>query len=231
MSANILIVEDESSIRQMIAFLLRQNGYQPLEAADAEQARRLIADESPSLILMDWMLPGTSGIELTRQLKQDSFTQQIPVVMLTARGEEDDKVRGLDCGAEDYITKPFSPRELVARIRAILRRVAPHVSDEVVDLAGLRLDPRAHRVSFQGQEIRLGPTEYRLLHFFLTHSDRVYRRSRLLDEIWGANAFIEERTVDVHIRRLRQALEPYGLDNLIQTVRGAGYRFSELAHD
>lgn len=231
MSSKILIVEDELSIRQMIAFVLRQHGYLPLEAEDAEQARRLIAENPPSLILMDWMLPGASGIELTRQLKQDGFTQQIPVIMLTARGEEDDKVRGLDCGAEDYVTKPFSPRELVARIRAILRRVAPHASDEVVELGRLRLDPLAHRVSVDEQDVHLGPTEYRLLHFFLTHIDRVYSRSRLLDEIWGANAFIEERTVDVHIRRLRQALEPHGLDSLIQTVRGAGYRFSQLPNE
>jgi len=175
------------------------------------------------------MLPGTSGVELTRELKQDRLTRDIPVVLLTAKGEEDDKIRGLECGAEDYITKPFSPRELVARIKVILRRISPHVSEETVIVGALSLDPSTHCVSVDEDVVDLGPTEFRLLHFFLTHQEKVFSRSRLLDLVWGTNVFIEERTVDVHIRRLRKALEPYGVDGMIQTVRGAGYRFSELA--
>jgi two-component system phosphate regulon response regulator PhoB len=181
------------------------------------------------LILMDWMLPQTSGVELTRELKQDPVTRDIPVIMLTARGEEDDKVRGLECGAEDYVTKPFSPRELIARINVILRRVAPHTTEEAVSAGGVYLDPASHRVSVGNQQVELGPTEFRLLHFFMTHKDRVYSRTRLLDKVWGTNVFIEERTVDVHIRRLRKALEPHGADGMVQTVRGAGYRFAEQA--
>ncbi|MES9962333.1 MAG: phosphate regulon transcriptional regulator PhoB [Candidatus Sedimenticola sp. 20ELBAFRAG] len=227
MAAIILVVEDEPAVREMISFVLKQSDYDTLEAEDAEEARALLADKTPDLVLMDWMLPGMSGVEFTRELKQDAVTRDIPVIMLTARGEEDDKVRGLECGAEDYITKPFSPRELTARIKVILRRVAPHATEEVVDVGALQLDPTSYRVSVGKQEVELGPTEFRLLHFFMTHMDKVYSRSRLLDRVWGANVFIEERTVDVHIRRLRKALEPYGVDGLVQTVRGAGYRFSE----
>ena len=227
MTASLLVVEDEQAIREMICFTLKQAGFEVGEAADAEQARELIGTDAPDLILMDWMLPGQSGVELTRELKQDELTRDIPVIMLTARGEEDDKVRGLECGAEDYITKPFSPRELAARIRVVLRRLAPHASEEAVEAGALRLDPSSHRVSADGREIDLGPTEFRLLHFFMTHKDKVFSRSRLLDKVWGTNVFIEERTVDVHIRRLRKALEPFGADELVQTVRGAGYRFSE----
>ncbi len=227
MAAKILVVEDEPAVREMICFVLRQSGYETREAADAEIARSLLAEEPPALVLMDWMLPGTSGVELTRELKSDSATRDIPVIMLTARGEEDDKVRGLECGAEDYITKPFSPRELAARIKVVLRRVAPHATEEAVEVGKLRLDPSSYRVSVDDREIDLGPTEFRLLHFFMTHQDKVYSRSRLLDKVWGTNVFIEERTVDVHIRRLRKALEPFGADVLVQTVRGAGYRFSE----
>ncbi|MEW7978175.1 MAG: phosphate regulon transcriptional regulator PhoB [Candidatus Sedimenticola endophacoides] len=227
MPAKILIVEDDPAVRDMIGFVLRQNDYETLEAADAEQARACLAESVPDMILMDWMLPGMSGVELIRQLKQDGLTRDIPVVLLTARGEEDDKVRGLECGAEDYVTKPFSPRELAARIKVILRRVAPHATEEKVTTGQLELDPASHIVNVGSQTVELGPTEFRLLHFFMTHQNKVYSRSRLLDRVWGANVFIEERTVDVHIRRLRKALEPHGVERFIQTVRGAGYRFSE----
>jgi two-component system phosphate regulon response regulator PhoB len=227
MMAKILIIEDESAVREMIAFVLRQTGFQALEAEDAAKARSILSRDQMDLILMDWMLPQTSGVELTRELKQDPVTRDIPVIMLTARGEEDDKVRGLECGAEDYVTKPFSPRELIARIKVILRRVAPHATEEAVSAGGLYLDPSSHRVSVGDQEVDLGPTEFRLLHFFMTHKDKVYSRTRLLDKVWGTNVFIEERTVDVHIRRLRKALEPHGVEGMVQTVRGAGYRFAE----
>ncbi len=226
MSARILVVEDEQAVREMVCFALRQAGFDTVEAEDAVAARRVVADGTPDLVLMDWMLPGTSGIEMTRELKQGDLTRELPVIMLTARGEEDDKVRGLECGADDYVTKPFSPRELIARIRALLRRLAPHATEEVVAAGALRLDPGSHRVMVEEREVELGPTEFRLLHFFMTHPDKVYSRTRLLDNVWGTNVYIEERTVDVHIRRLRKALEPFGVDGLVQTVRGAGYRFS-----
>ena len=226
MAAKILVIEDEPTVREMISFVLNQSGYESVDAENAEKARSEISRKPPDLILMDWMLPGTSGVELTRELKKDQLTRDIPIIMLTARGEEDDKVRGLECGAEDYVTKPFSPRELIARIRVILRRVAPHATEDVVVAGSLSLDPSSHRVSKDDLMIELGPTEFRLLHFFMTHRDKVYSRTRLLDWVWGTNVFIEERTVDVHIRRLRKALEPYQVDGLIQTVRGVGYRFS-----
>lgn len=229
MTAKILVVEDEPAVRDMIVFVLTQTEFQVQQAVDAAEARKNVAANPPDMILMDWMLPGTSGVDLTRELKQDRLTRDIPVVLLTARGEEDDKVRGLECGAEDYITKPFSPRELVARIKVILRRISPHVSEETVVAGILTLDPSTHRVTVDEDAVDLGPTEFRLLHFFLTHQEKVFSRSRLLDLVWGTNVFIEERTVDVHIRRLRKALEPHGVDGMIQTVRGAGYRFSELA--
>ena len=225
MTARVLVVEDESAVRDMICFALKQADFECDEAADAETAQKLLSDVPPNIILMDWMLPGKSGVELTRELKQDPVNRDIPVVMLTARGEEDDKVRGLECGAEDYITKPFSPRELIARIKVILRRVSPHATEEVVKAGELNLDPASRRVKFKEDEIHLGPTEFRLLHFFMAHPDKVYSRSRLLDKVWGTNVYVEERTVDVHIRRLRKALEPHGADEFIQTVRGAGYRF------
>ena len=228
MTAKILVVEDEPAVREMIVFVLTQTDFQVLQAEDTLEAKKHLAANPPDIILMDWMLPGASGVELTRELKQDRLTRDIPVILLTAKGEEDDKVRGLECGAEDYITKPFSPRELVARIKVILRRISPHVSEEIVVAGMLTLDPATHRVSVEEDVVELGPTEFRLLHFFLTHQEKVYSRSRLLDQVWGTNVFIEERTVDVHIRRLRKALEPYGVDGMIQTVRGAGYRFSEL---
>jgi two-component system phosphate regulon response regulator PhoB len=227
MAAKILVVEDEAPVRDMICFALNKADYDCFGAKDAVEARRQVAETPPDLILMDWMLPEISGIELTRELKGSDLTREIPVIMLTARGEEDDKVRGLESGVEDYVTKPFSPRELMARIKVILRRVSPDVTEEIIDSGELSLNPASHRVEYAGKEISLGPTEFKLLHFFMTHPDKVYSRSRLLDRVWGTNVFIEERTVDVHIRRLRMALEPFGIDNMIQTVRGAGYRFSE----
>lgn len=226
MTANkILIVEDEQPIREMIAFHLSRAGYDTLEAGDCRTARGLLADERPDLALIDWMLPDMSGLELTRMLKREEEFDDLAIIMLTARAEERDKISGLDGGADDYITKPFSPRELVARIQAVLRR--SKVSNvEVVTAGVLELDAPGHRVSAGDQEIKLGPTEYRLLEFLMTHPDRVYSRTQLLDRVWGANVYVEERTVDVHVRRLRKALSAASADSYIQTVRGAGYRFS-----
>jgi two-component system phosphate regulon response regulator PhoB len=226
MSATILVVEDEPAIRELIAYNLRQAGHQPLCAESAEQALRLVSNALPDLVLLDWMLPGASGIEVARRLRGDKRTSTIPIIMLTARSEEQDKLLGLDTGADDYITKPFSPRELNARIKAVLRRRAPQMTDDVVEISGLRLDPVDHRVTGNGENISLGPTEFRLLHFLLTHPERVHSRAQLLDNVWGDHVFVEERTVDVHIRRLRKALEPERMDRLIQTVRGTGYRLS-----
>jgi two-component system phosphate regulon response regulator PhoB len=222
----ILIVEDERPIRDMIAFGLRRAGFEVAEAEDTRTARAEITDRRPDLILVDWMLPDMSGLELTRSLKKDKDTRDVPVIMLTARAEEQDKVSGLEGGADDYVTKPFSPRELLARINAVLRRSSPASSDEVVAAGGLRLDGAGHRVTCGEATVPLGPTEYRLLSFFMTHAERVYSRSQLLDRVWGGNVYVEERTVDVHIRRLRKALESFNVDSYIQTVRGAGYRFS-----
>ncbi len=226
MTANILLVEDEPAIQELLAFNVTQCGYRAIQASDADSAMALINRAMPDLILLDWMLPGISGVELARRLRADQRTQSIPIIMLTARTDERDKVLGLESGADDYITKPFSPRELMARIRAVLRRRAPQMTDEVVRVEDLELSPVTHRVSAKGAHIDLGPTEFRLLHFFMTHIERVYSRAQLLDQVWGDHVFVEERTVDVHIRRLRQALEPSGMDNLVQTVRGSGYRFS-----
>lgn len=221
----ILIVEDETPIREMIAFHLTRAGYETLEAADCRSARQLLADERPELALIDWMLPDMSGLELTRMLKRDDEHEDLAVIMLTARSDEHDKVSGLEGGADDYITKPFSPRELVARIQAVLRRSGSSDA-EVLKSGVLELDPAGHRVTMDRREVQLGPTEYRLLKFLMTHPDRVYSRTQLLDRVWGANVYVEERTVDVHVRRLRKALSPKGADRYIQTVRGAGYRFS-----
>jgi two-component system phosphate regulon response regulator PhoB len=221
----ILVVEDETAIRDMLVFNLGRAGYEVLGAGNASEARNAIANRQPDVILMDWMLPDVSGLELTRQLKRDAQTREIPVIMVTARGQEDDRVAGLEGGADDYITKPFSSRELQARIRALLRRTAP-AGDAVMAVGELRLDSASHRVTIAGDEIPLGPTEYRLLSFFIQNSERVYSRSQILDRVWGGNVYVEERTVDVHIRRLRKALAKHGYDKLIQTVRGAGYRFS-----
>ncbi|HEV8078295.1 MAG TPA: phosphate regulon transcriptional regulator PhoB [Marinobacter sp.] len=221
----ILIVDDESAIREMVTMALEMAGYNCLQAADARDAHTLIVDKRPDLILLDWMLPDTSGIELARRLKKDDTTAAIPVIMLTAKVEEDNKILGLESGADDYITKPFSPRELLARLKAVLRRSTPAGVDSTLEVGGLTLDPLSHRVRGQAGQLELGPTEYRLLQFFMSHQDRVYSRSQLLDQVWGANVYLDERTVDVHIRRLRKALGAHH-DHLIQTVRGAGYRFS-----
>lgn len=226
MAANILLVEDEPGIQELLRYKLSQADHQVIVAGDAEQALGLLEHGVPDVILLDWMLPGMSGLDLCRRLRSDPRYRPVPIIMLTARGEEHDKVRGLDSGADDYITKPFSPRELVSRIKAVLRRRAPQLSDEPVEVNGLTLDPARHRVQGHGRALELGPTEFRLLHFFMTHPERVHSRTRLLDQVWGDDVFVEERTVDVHIRRLRLALEPSGHAGLIQTVRGSGYRFS-----
>jgi two-component system phosphate regulon response regulator PhoB len=223
MAASVLIVEDEPAILELIAVNLEHAGYRTLRAGSAEDATRLLAEALPDLVLLDWMLPGQSGLGLARRLRADARTRELPLIFLTARTDEPDKVAGLEAGADDYVTKPFSTRELVARIRAVLRRRKPQRGDEPVEIAGLRLDPAAHRVTGGGRALALGPTEYRLLHYLMTHPNRVYSRSQLLDEVWGDHVFIEERTVDVHIRRLRQALAPSGHDALIETVRGSGY--------
>jgi two-component system phosphate regulon response regulator PhoB len=222
----ILVVEDEKPIRDLIAFGLRRAGYQVALAEDCQAARSSIGDRRPDLILLDWMLPDMSGLELARQLRRGAETRDIPIIFLTARADESDKVTGLEGGADDYLTKPFSARELVARIQAVLRRSAPAGSEERVSIEGLSLDQAGHRVLAEGNPVALGPTEYRLLQFLMTHPDRVYTRSQLLDRVWGGNVYVEERTVDVHIRRLRKALEPSGCDRFVQTVRGAGYRLS-----
>jgi len=224
-ATKILIVEDEAPIREMIAFHLARAGYDTLEAGDCRSARQLLADERPDLALVDWMLPDMSGLELTRTLKRDNENEDLAVIMLTARSDENDKVSGLEGGADDYITKPFSPRELIARIQAVLRRSGSSDAD-TVEAGVLELDAAGHRVSVDRKEVQLGPTEYRLLKFLMTHPDRVYSRAQLLDRVWGANVYVEERTVDVHVRRLRKALSRKGADKYIQTVRGAGYRFS-----
>jgi len=222
----ILIVEDEKPIRDMIAFGLRRAGFDVREAEDCSAARASIADHRPDLLLVDWMLPDQSGLELTRAIKRNKDTEDMPVIMLTARADEHDKVSGLEGGADDYVTKPFSPRELLARINAVLRRSSTVGNGGTIESGGLVLDAAGHRVTVDGQTVALGPTEYRLLNFFMEHPERVYSRGQLLDRVWGGNVYVEERTVDVHIRRLRKALEPFGRDGLIQTVRGAGYRYS-----
>lgn len=226
MSAKILVVEDEPAIQELLEFNVKQAGFQVMRAEDADSAWRQIRSTKPDMILLDWMLPNTSGVVLAKQLRADAATRDIPIIMLTARGDERDKVLGLESGADDYMTKPFSPRELMARIRAVLRRHIPQMSDETVSMGGLELSPASHRVTAKGAVLELGPTEFRLLHFFMTHAERVYSRTQLLDQVWGTQVFVEERTVDVHIRRLRAVLEPLGMDGLVQTVRGSGYRFS-----
>lgn len=226
MSRRILVVEDEAPIRDMLCFVLEQNGYQPYTADNFEVAINHLVEPYPDLVLLDWMLPGGSGIQIAKKMKQHELTRNIPIIMITARGEEEDKVRGLEVGADDYVTKPFSPKELMARIKAVIRRVAPTSLDDVIEVQGLKLDPVSHRVSAEEQPLDMGPTEFRLLHFFMTHPERVYSREQLLDHVWGTNVYVEDRTVDVHIRRLRKAISPTGHDRLVQTVRGSGYRFS-----
>jgi two-component system phosphate regulon response regulator PhoB len=222
----ILIVEDEPAIRDMVAFALRKAGMDPVHAGDARAAQGMIAERVPDLILLDWMLPGTSGLELARRLRKEELTRGVPIIMLTARGEETDRVGGFEAGVDDYVVKPFSPRELIARINAVMRRTHGTDSDGIIEVGGLRIDSAAHRVYAGDVTVPIGPTEYRLLHFFMTHAERVYTRSQLLDYVWGGSVYVEERTVDVHIRRLRKTLEPFRFDGLVQTVRGAGYRFS-----
>lgn len=226
--STILIVEDEQPIRNMVGFALGRAGFELREAADAEQAYAEIDRKRPELILMDWMLPGTSGLELVRRLQRDANTQSIPVIMLTARNEESDKISGFSAGVDDYISKPFSPAELIARIQAVLRRSRNSVAADSLAFEGLTLDPLSHRVTANGVELEFGPTEFRLLKFFMQHPDRVYTREQLLDNAWGRNVYVEERTVDVHILRLRKTLAPHHFDHYIQTVRGAGYRFSPM---
>jgi two-component system phosphate regulon response regulator PhoB len=228
--ASILIVDDEPAIRDMLKFTLSGDGHDCIEAADARAAQLAVRDRQPALILLDWMLPGISGVDLARRLKQDPASRDIPIIMLTAKAEETDKVRALDTGADDYITKPFSTQELLARIRAVLRRSAsPAEGGEIVEVDRLRIDTRTHRVSVSGRTLELSPTEFRLLHFFATHPERVHTRSQLLDGVWGNEAYVEERTVDVHIRRLRKLLAFEKCDHYIQTVRSVGYRFSTTA--
>jgi two-component system phosphate regulon response regulator PhoB len=227
--ALILIVEDEPDIQELIAYNVERAGHEAQRAGSAEQALDMIREALPHLVLIDWMLPGMSGIELAKWLRGNRRTEGIPLIMVTARGAEQDKLAGLETGADDYMTKPFSPAELNARIKAVLRRRAPQVTDDSVEVEGLKLDPVSHRVVANGSAFDLGPTEFRLLHFFMTHPDRVYSRTQLLDNVWGDHVFVEERTVDVHIRRLRKALEASDHDRLIQTVRSAGYRFSRVA--
>jgi len=224
-SKKVLIVDDEAPIREMIAVALEMAGYECMEAESANQAHALIVDNKPDMVLLDWMMPGTSGVDFARRLRKDEMSSDIPIIMLTAKGEEDSKIKGLEAGVDDYITKPFSPRELVARLKAVLRRTTPKGIEEPVTVDELTLDPISHRVTSESKPVELGPTEFRLLQFFMTHQDRAYSRSQLLDMVWGGNVYVEERTVDVHIRRLRKALGKRH-DYLVQTVRGTGYRFS-----
>ncbi len=226
MPLNVLIVEDEPAIQELIAVNLEAAGHHTLRATDAEQALTILRETLPDLVLLDWMLPGQSGLAIARHLRSAERTRAIPIIMLTAKSAEQDKVAGLEAGADDYVTKPFSPRELLARIKAVMRRRSPQLTDDMVEVRGLRLDPATHRVSGNGRVLDLGPTEFRLLHFFMTHAERVHTRTQLLDQVWGDQVFVEERTVDVHIRRLRKALEESGHDALIETVRGTGYRFT-----
>ena len=226
MQKRILIVEDEPAIRDMVAYALRKGEFEPVTAGDGREAQAAIAERVPDLILLDWMLPGSSGLELARRWRRESLTRDVPIIMLTARGEENDRVGGLEAGVDDYVVKPFSARELLARIRAVLRRARDDDEDGSVQVGGLRIDGASHRVYAGDAPVQIGPTEYRLLHFFMTHPERVYTRTQLLDHVWGGNVYVEERTVDVHIRRLRKTLEPHGAENMVQTVRGSGYRFS-----
>ena len=223
----ILVVEDEPAVRDMIGMTLEQAGYDWQEAGDVGQAREKLAEAHPDLVLLDWMLPGQSGLDFARQLRREDLTRDLPVILLTARDAEDDKIRGLEVGADDYVTKPFSPRELLARIKALLRRSGQADEEAVVSVGGLTLDMASHRISAGEDKVALGPTEFKLLQFFMTRPDRVYSRDQLLDRVWGSNVYIDDRTVDVHVRRLRKALTPHGCERLIQTVRGVGYRFSE----
>ena len=222
----ILLVDDEAAIRDMLAIALEAADYNVLQAENAQQAHACIIDRHPDLVLLDWMMPGTTGLELLRRLKRDELTEKIPVIMLTAKAEEDSKISALDAGADDYVAKPFSPRELISRVKAVLRRIGREELKDAIIVDQMRFDPLSHRVSIADKDINLGPTEYRMLQFFLTHQERVYSRDQILDYVWGGNAYLDERTVDVHIRLLRKAISVAGHENYVQTVRGAGYRFS-----
>lgn len=226
MCEKILVVEDEAPIREVLCFILGEKGHYVVEAENYDAAVSQLSEPYPDLVLLDWILPGGSGIDFIKYMRREELTRNIPIVMLTARGEEEDKVRGLESGADDYITKPFSPKELVARLGAVIRRVAPTATKDSIDVQGLELNPVSHRVTANDRALDMGPTEFKLLHFFMTHQERVYSREQLLNNVWGTNVYVEDRTVDVHIRRLRKALEDAGHDRLVQTVRGAGYRFS-----
>ena len=227
MSRNrILIVDDEPAIREMVAVALELADFDVLEAENAQRGHEIIVDERPDLVLLDWMLPSVTGIELARRLKRDETTNEVPIIMLTAKSEEDNKIQGLDVGADDYITKPFSTRELISLIKAVLRRASSVAAEKAIEVEGLCLDPVSHRISADDYPVDMGPTEYRLLEFFMSHQERAYSRTQLLDQVWGANVYVEDRTIDVHIRRLRKALAPFDYDRFIQTVRGTGYRFS-----
>ena len=223
---SVLLVEDEAAIREMVQLALSRAGFEIRAVADAVHAEREIEQSRPDLILLDWMLPGVSGLEFARRLRQRDSTRNIPLIMLTAKGEESDRLSGFDAGADDYVVKPFSVKELVARICAVLKRTTPVGGDHPIEVDGLRLDPVSHRVTGRGETIRTGPTEFRMLHFFMSHPERVFTRGQLLDRVWGRDIYIEERTVDVHIRRLRKVLAGHGFDRFVQTVHGTGYRFS-----
>jgi two-component system, OmpR family, phosphate regulon response regulator PhoB len=225
MSASILVVEDEPAIQELISVTLTRNGHSVTRTANAAEAYRAVSEALPDVILLDWMLPDGSGLAIARRLRSEARTREVPIIMLTARAADDDKVTGLDSGADDYVTKPFSPRELEARIQAVLRRRTPQLSKEAVEIEALVLNPATRTVTGSGERLKMGPTEFELLHFFMTHPDRVYGRAQILDQVWGDHVFLEDRTVDVHIRRLREALSPSGHDRLVETVRGAGYRF------
>jgi two-component system, OmpR family, phosphate regulon response regulator PhoB len=223
----ILLVEDEDAIREMIAGALGRAGFDVVEAVDATQAEAALVAQVPSIILLDWMLPGISGIEIARRIRRQEATRDVPIIMLTARCEESDRLAGFDAGVDDYVGKPFSVRELVARVKVLLRRAQPAAEEGVIEINGLRLDPVSHRVTGNGEAVKIGPTEFRMLQFFMLNQERAFSRGQLLDSVWGSNVYVEERTVDVHVRRLRKALSPHGLDRLIQTVHGTGYRFSK----
>jgi two-component system phosphate regulon response regulator PhoB len=225
--ATVLVIDDEPDIREVMRFALEEAGFRVLEAGHADEARKTLLSDNADLMLLDWMLPGRSGLELAKELKQSSRTRTIPIIMVSAKGEEEDRVRGLETGADDYIAKPFSPREMVARVNAVLRRSRPDDLAGEIEIGGLRIDHVSHRISANGRRIDIAPTEYRLLHFFMTHVNRAFSRSQLVDQVWGDQVYVEERTVDVHVRRLRKALEITGHDRLLQTVRGVGYRFSD----
>ncbi len=225
MTASILVVEDEPAIQELICVTLERNGHDVRRAASAAEAASAVAEALPDVVLLDWMLPDGSGPAFTRRMRSEARTREVPIIMLTARAGDDDKVKGLEAGADDYVTKPFSPRELEARIQAVLRRRAPQLSRDDVEIEGLVINPAARTVTGSGRELKMGPTEFQLLHFLMTHTDRVYGRAQILDHVWGDHVFIEDRTVDVHIRRLRDALAPSGHNDLVETVRGAGYRF------